>query len=528
MSKIEHINLIGDPCENFFALGAKDKDAYQEIYSLITRLCARNDVLAKAIKTTSELAVNINNRGTINLNKEIEAYAEGLKRPTKDVYFALLLPEIVASFNKWTPNLMSIIPGCSSLFTYNDKLKATQHTRILDYALVGPFEKYERTINIDFKKRLKIFGLSTVGLPFPSLSSMNESGLTLALHYKNGDFLDLNGDSIFNITYQILSYCTSVHDVKKFLKNYPTMAHWGIYLSDKMGNVTSLDVKGNEIYQEKFEMKEHNFLYFNNRPLLKNNETDKLQPYGNLNQCSLRRESINRKLKNKNFKVLDTKSSLIATTTIEKRDKWFFDVITPSSIQAISMDAINKTCHIIPGKAPKYYRGELIEYKNIFDKLEINTISEKVDIDQDLISGQERLANFQSHLDGGKIEQAYHEIQMSYEYLKKTEHAYVVKFYILVLQYIYESNKKDLAYLYTDFKELEGKLPTYLNDHRLLFMMRLEKLLGHPILTNSKEIKNENLKNLYDKERKLKKPALIILKKLIFPRVEILDILYGY
>lgn len=528
MSSIEHIDLIGDPEENFYSLGVKDKDAYQEIYSQITMLCARNNVLAKAIKTTSELAVNINKRGNLNFNKELEAYAQGLNRPTKDIYFALLLPEIVASFNKWTPNLMSVIPGCSSLFTYNKKTKSTQHSRILDYALAGPFEKYERTLKIDFKGRLKIFGLSTIGLPFPSLSSMNESGLTLALHYKNGDFLNLNGDSIFSITYQILSYCTSIHDVKKFLKNYPSMSHWGIYISDKTGNVTSIDVKGNEIFQEKFDLKDHEYLYFNNRPLLKDTNTDHLQPYGNLNQCTLRRESIKRKLKNTNPHNLDTKKSLKIITSAEENQKWHFDVITPSSIQAICMDAIEQSASIIPGKAPKFYKGQVCNYSNIFQDSQINAIDEKFDYNKDFITGNERLAAFQSYLDSGKIEQAYHEIQMSYEYLKKTSHAPIIRFYILVLQYIYESNKKDLAYLYSDFKQLENQLPHYLDDHRILFMMRLEKLLGHPILEKSSKIKNHNLKDLYDKERKLKAPALIILKKLIFPRVEILDILYGY
>lgn len=528
MSNIEHIELIGDPCENFYSLGAKDKDAYQEIYSLITMLCARNDILAKAIKMSSELAVNINKRGNLNFNKELEAYAEGLQRPTKDIYFALLLPEIVASFNKWTPNLMSIVPGCSSLFTYNHDTKSTQHTRILDYALVGPFEKYERTIKTDFKNRLKIFGLTTVGLPFPSLSSMNESGLSLALHYKHGDFLNLNGDSIFSITYQILSYCTSIHDVKKFLKNYPSMSHWGIYISDKTGQVTSIDVKGNEINQEKFDLKDHDYLYFNNRPLLKNTNTDNLQPFGNLNQCTLRRESMKRKLKGKETKKFNTHDSLKTICEIEKNKNWYFDVITPSSIQAISLDAVNNKAHIIPGKSPKFYKGQMDSYENIFEKIKIKSLSEKYKYDSHLISGHERIASFQSFLDGGKIEEAYHEIQMSYEFFKTTPHAPIIRFYILVLQYIYESNKKDLAYLYSDFKELEGKLPEYLNDHRILFMMRLEKLLGHPILFNSSEIKNKNLQDLYDKERKLKAPALIVLKKLIFPRVEILDILYGY
>jgi hypothetical protein len=529
MTNFNHIDLIGDPEENFFSLGAKDKDSYQEIYTLISRLCARNDILAKAIKTTSELAVNINKRGQLNLNKELKAYAEGLERPVKDVYFTLLLPEIVASFNKWTPNLMSIIPGCSSLFTYNKNHKSTIHTRVLDYALAGPFEKYERSVKIDFKERLSIFGLNTIGLPFPSISSMNEAGLTLALHYKHGDFLNLNGDSIFSITYQILSYCTSVHDVKKFLKNYPSMAHWGLYLSDKSGLVASIDVKGTEIHQEKFEIKDHDYLYFNNRPLLKDNNTDHLQPYGNLNQCTMRRKSLLSKIKNKNLTEMDA-ADVLKTITAYPKDShpWKLDLITPSSIQALSFDYNKNQCFTIKGCAPKHFQGTLIKFENLFDDVKQTEFTEKLKFNKDLDTGLKKLSLFQSELDSGNTEMAYHHLQMSYEYLKNTQQASIVKFYLLVIQYIYESNKKDLAYLYNDFKELDGKLPSYLNDHKIMFQMRLEKILGHPIVSSSKNMNNKNLKKLYEKEKKLKPQALYLLKKLIFPRVEILDILYGY
>ena len=255
MNETAHIHLFGDPEENFYALGAKDKDSYQEIYEQITRLCARADFLAHALKLSTELAVNLKSRGTINLSKEIKAYAEGLERPVNDVYFTMLLPEIVASFNKWLPKLLSVIPGCSRLFTYDHENGGVIHGRILDYALSGPFEKYERSALYEFKGRYKTFSYGSSGLPFPGVTAMNERGLTLALHYKHGNYLDLKGDSIFSIAYQIISYCADIHDVKKFLKNYPSMSHWGLYLSDRNGDVASIDVRGREVHQEKFDLK---------------------------------------------------------------------------------------------------------------------------------------------------------------------------------------------------------------------------------------------------------------------------------
>lgn len=82
-----HIHLFGDPEENFYALGARDKDSFQEIYLQITRLCARADFLAKALKISAELAGNLQGRGEIDLNKELKAYAQGLERPVETSAF---------------------------------------------------------------------------------------------------------------------------------------------------------------------------------------------------------------------------------------------------------------------------------------------------------------------------------------------------------------------------------------------------------------------------------------------------------
>ena len=126
------------------------------------------------------------------------------------------------------------------------------------------------------------------------------------------------------------------------------------------------------------------------------------------------------------------------------------------------------------------------------------------------------------------MESAYHQIQMAISLLQGRPEENIVKFYFLVMQYLYESSNKDFAYLHTDFESLKDKLPPYLEDHRKLFLMRLERTLGHSILHSPSEIKNENLKKLFEKEMKLRPQALKFLKKFIFPRVEMLDIIYAY
>lgn len=530
----DHIHLFGSPEENFYALGKRDKDSFSEIYKQITRLCARADFLAKALKTSAELAGNLQSKGRINISKELSAYAEGLERPLSDVQFLFLLPEIVASFNKWLPNLMGLIPGCSSLFRWDPAEKAVLHGRVLDYAVAGPFERHERSVTYEFKDMLRVYGHSSAGMPLPSLTSMNDRGLTMALHYKHGNFLDLKGDSIFAIAYKIITYCSDIHDVKKFLKNYPSMSHWGIYLSDKSGQVASIDVRGREIYQEKFDLKEFPYLYFNNRPLLKDPALKTTQPFGSLGQCKMRRDSVAKALKEmgkEDLKDIDLLKAL--TRPISKKGAsaahWNMHSTTPSTVQAVVFNNAKLSSISVSGESPKIFDGVYREHVNVFKNEAPRSVQTNDRYSEpNNLRAYNYLAKFQSYLDAGEIEKAYHSLQMAKELFTSYPEATICLFYIYILEYLYETESKEQAYLHEDLNGLQGQLPEYLEDHRKLFLMRLEKILGHPLSMQEKDIKNPNLRKLFVKETKLRKEAIKVLRKFIFPRVEILDILYAY
>jgi hypothetical protein len=132
-------------------------------------------------------------------------------------------------------------------------------------------------------------------------------------------------------------------------------------------------------------------------------------------------------------------------------------------------------------------------------------------------------------MDNGQVEKAYHTLQMAIIKLEGYPESFVARFFFLIWQYIHEESNKDLSYIYQEFISLEGKLPEYLNDHRILFITRLNKILGHG--HNEKlrnKIKNDNLKRIFDKEIKMKSVALKMLRKFTVPRIEILDIIYIY
>jgi hypothetical protein len=533
--KLPHIHLIGNSEENFYSLGRRDKEGYEQVQNQITQLCMRSQYTAKILKMVTEISDDYTKRGSIDLHKEYKAYADGLEKPVKEVYFNLLLPEIVASFNKWLPNLLGIIPGCSSLFTQDNQNGGIIHSRVLDYAIAGPFEKFERSISYEFTNRLKSFSYSTAGMPFPSLSTINEKGLTLALHYKHGDYFDIKADSIFSIMYQLSSYCTNIHEVKKYLKSHPSMSHWGIYCSDQNGQIGSFDIRGSEVYSEKFDMEEHKFLYFNNRPIINSKDEEEIQPFGNKNQCLMRKDKLFTRMKTyKHDAKNQTLESLKALSTIEPKKStnaknWKLDNINPSSIQALSFNNKTLESYYIQGKAPKYYCGNYIHFKNLFSNLEQVLTTKEIKKNSNYYEGLDLLSTAQSSIDNGEVEKAYHVLQMSIVKLEGYPESFVARFFFLIWQYIHEDSNKDLSYIYQDLISLEGKLPEYLNDHRILFLTRLNKILGHGHDQKLRsQIKNSNLKNIFDKEVKMKAVALKLLRKFTIPRIEILDVIYIY
>lgn len=529
-----HIHLLGSPEENFYALGKKDAQGFGKILDHMTKLCTKNDAASKVFKTALELSTEFHPKGSIDIKNQLKAYADGLERSVNEVYFALLLPEIVAAFNKWTPDLMSIVPGCSSLFLWDKANEGVIHGRVLDYAISGPYESSERSIFYEFTDRYKVYSYSTAGMPFPSLTAMNEKGLTMALHYKHGDYFDLSGDSIFTILYQVISYCSDVHEVKKYLKEHPSMGYWGIYLSDRAGNVASFDVCGRDIYQERFDLKEHKYLYFNNRPLIKDKKHSQMQPLGNLDQCKMRFNFIKEKMQKFNtdkpkldlevLKVLSTPN----TKKKESAKDWKLSALTPSSIQITTFHNSLNQSYYVPGVAPKIAKNELI----LSNRIDIDP-SQKVEkvkgkIDDNLSLGHERLALAQSEYDLGHIESAYHQLQMAMEFHKGYPEYFIEKFFFTVWQYLFDSDEKDLTYLFDDFVALKDKLPPYLEDHRLLFIQRLAILLSHPLEEDAPYVQNDRLRQYYEKESRMNGLAIKMLRKITIVRIEILDIIYLY
>ena len=532
-----HIDLIGSATENFYQLGVRDRNAFKELNKLAGKLCTQDGSWAKIIKSSALLSRQFSfNKYQDHHFENFKAYSEGLGVPLNDVLFTYVLPELVTAFNHWPTDLLRFIPGCSSLFVSNSDKSGVIHSRILDYAAVNVFDKYERTISYQLSGDYKIFSFGSSGVPLPSLTAVNEKGLTLALHYKYGKEFYPDGDSIFMLAYDILAQCSDIREALKFLKKSKSMSTWGLYLSDSNSEVMSVDICGNLLTHEKFQMHDHKYLYFNNLPVRSSKYHKSLRPYFHETQCNMRANTIKERMKNFDYQNKNLQKKLLMILTRPPKsftkniNQWSFDLITPCSLQAVSINNTAFNALSIHGETPKFYLGEVQEHKDFFSEYSTKLSQQKIEGPQlEYKAFMRHWTLFQSSYDQGNITKSYHYLQLAIEDSPKdsVENS-ISHFYFLVIQFIHENDPRDLSYIYKEFLELENKLPKHLEEHRLLFLLRLEIILDYGFLEREKSIEHPLLRQRYHEEKL--KPALALrnMRKLIFPRIDISDILYAY
>lgn len=510
----------------FKSLGKLDKKDFEKANENYSKIAIDNPLFKKALEYTTQWQQK--NIKKIESTQEIlNAYADGLGVTSDVMYSSLLVPEIIASFNKWLPNLLGLIPGCSSLFVFDKESKQTTHTRLLDYTAALDLVHTQRAISIKNKNGFDISGFSFAGHPIISTSSINEKGLSVAIHYKHGNFFNIEGSSIFEICYDILLHCSSVEEVKQKIKNYSSIAHWGIYTCDAFGKVASIDIRGNEVNFESFELKKYEYLYFNNKKMNSDDKLNTFQPYGHLNQCKMRTEEFG-----KSFKKLDPKDQIGLLKSLvnlnETNKKYKLSPLTISTVQAYSINTTNFNCYFVSGEAPKLNSNEIIFSENILNKSFKIYSNETLQTKHD--KGLVNLSRAQYFIDLKDFEKAYFYLQMASELFKGHSDKHIADFYFNVIEYMSSSSDKDLYYILGNFKELHSKLPDYLKDHSLLFQFRTLRLLSEQVKSEDflQNIKNQNLQDLFNREFKLNTFSIKMLKNLIYPKIEVLDIVYAY
>ncbi|MFT6070265.1 MAG: hypothetical protein ACJAT2_001740 [Bacteriovoracaceae bacterium] len=528
------IKLFGDPTENFYQLGLKDKNRHilvlDHINSLIkTPWKGINLVAGEVLKQV--LARTLAN--CPHFKKNISAYSEGLGTPFDEVARALLTPELLSFMSKWIPGLPPGLLGCSSYFFWDDKLASPAHGRILDFPLLGSFDKEERVIITKFNNSPKIFSYGSVGMPYPGLTAMNSEGVSYALHQKFTNTLNQNGTPIFELAFQLMSKVGDKESAIEFLKKNQSITPWGINLGFSDGSVLTAELSGTDLFYREHQLEPGKVIYVNNKLENSSLEQKDFFPYGLDEFNHLREEVALEKIdKFLNKKEVDDKKVLkvISSPLINKSSPLRPDPTTMSSLGISIFNPSKGRALIISKEGPKYFKGEAYKITDLWkeESISIELYQDKK-TEPKYCQGMRHLMLAQVAFDKDVKEDIYHHLQMSIEFLSEYKERYLASFFFLIFQYKEEKHEKVRSNLLDQFKDLRGNLTPYLEDNISLFIYRLERLTKVGSTISAESFKNEKIKTLYLEEEKI--PDFLLHKAtatLLNPRIDMWDCIHAH
>jgi hypothetical protein len=543
-TSLDLIHLIGDPEETYYQLGLKDKSSFLPLYYQLRNLTQIN---SKFLDTIVDEILNWGGYcltyKASNYRKKISAYNEAIGLKDREVLTAFLIPEILSCLSKWIPGFSPRLFGCSSFFLLNEKGEPL-HGRILDFPFAGVYDLQERALKWDLPNiGNQLFSYSSSGFPFSSLTAMNSYGVSVAIHQKYTDVFNIKGTPIFELVEEMLLQCGDKKSILSFLKKNQSLTTWGLYIGFKNGEVLEVDICGQELYIKEYKLESNKILYFNNINLQSGDSTNDhfYMPFGIESFCKMRKTVADKKcadfLKLNKEKTSLNLLKLMALPDDQKTDikNWNLSPLTPSTLSCSTFNTTTGESLFIPGPSPKYLRSEIIQFDKIWERgMNQSLIKLPPSKELDFISdqyhqGMREMILAQVSYDKHDYHMAYHYIQASIETLQGLPEKFISKFYFAVFEFIHEPHPKARGIILQEFKDLKDKLPTYLNDHCLLFINRLQILTSGIPSLSPMQIKNRALREVFYFERNIPKAIFFrTISPFIKPRIEILDVVYGY
>ena len=532
------ITLIGDIDENFYQLGLKDKEVGKLVHHDVKMMLRTPWQPAnKLIEEIGKAVIKNSLLKKTEYYSHLKSYSEGMGISLEECAYVMLIPELVSAMSKWAPGFIKGSLGCSSFMTRNPQGHVI-HGRILDFPLQGSYDLYERAILYNLNGMPKTLGFGSKGIPYPSITLMTEDGITIALHQKFTNIFNPQGMSIFEYIFKLIKVANDKNSVMDFVKKNQSITTWCLYMTFKNGEVLACDLSGEKTYINELEIPDSGILYFCNHLEDKSLNQRQFLPLG-FDQYNLMRENIAAKkiqqfLKRKKqqpdqLELLQLMSTPYDQKILADFENYNLDNLTASSISVMTMNPTESSAFYLKGSAPKVFRDDVIEIKDAFTRIRQEKVKIKkgTEFDPEYQLGLKSFMDAQKGFDAHKSIAIYHNLQMAVDHLEHYPERKIAEFYFLIAQYLYESHPKVLANLLNDFKKMEDHLPPYLNDHCLMFIGRLERILKMPPSMEEDKIQTLKLREIYQRELKIPRAIFHITSKgMIIPRIDILDVIY--
>ena len=504
------ISLAGDTLSHVHQLGIKEKDAFKKLEDRVTKLLSTNSFLRYGQDIVSRARALMKKKETGYFDQVIAAYAEGLGvEPSRYMSFLSLL-ELAAHYGQIYPELKGLLPGCTSVFKLTEG--AVTHSRLLDFPLVGIFDEAPRLYYWQREGKPAILNYSCEGLAPLFFQAIHGNGMSFSLHHKPGHHYHRDGQSIFQITFEALFETNNYQDFRREIKKKSSVTKWGLLLLDKSGEAQALDIDGPNLNFETYNLHETTPLIFTNIPLQK--ELTGFESFLQFSQD--RQNSIKEKLTKK-----DSRHILDVMTDVEEQKgrRWLHPCATLSTVGAFHVNLTNGKLHIKEGTAALVSSDAIIEFS--LDKHGEAIIIKKATEPKSFEKAWKRASIAQSAFDQGDFARAYHELQIARDLTGHPVWKEIFSFYLCLWDFLFITNNRELSMIYKKVKSLRP--PENLKDQWLMLCMRMEKKLDLVPTVESEEL-SYHLRDLYFKEKDASRVVFNGWMKLLYPRMEILDV----
>lgn len=504
------VPLIGDPVENLYQLGLREREAFLRIEKRVTKLLSTNIFLRFGQDILARARVLLKKKDETLFDQCIKSYSEGLGIDATRYLSFLTLFELAAHYGQVYPELKGMLPGCCSIISKenNDII----HTRLLDFPLIGLFEESPRLYFWQPDGKAPVLSYSCEGLAPLFFQGIHGSGMSFALHHKPGKSYNRDGQSIFQIAFESLFETEHFSDFKKAIKKRTSVTKWSFLLLDKSGQALIVDIDGPAKNTESYNLNDSCPLIFTNIPL--QNDSGGFESF--LKFSEDRQSWFKEKLKNmKGNHILD------AVTDVEdqKSKKWSHPGPTLSTIGAYSVNLSQGLLDVKEGQSALVASDAIVRL-SLANHQDIKVLKDKTRI-LPLEAAWKRASLAQSAFDQGDYDIAYHELQMAKSLMPHPVWKEILAFYLYVYDFKFVGNSKELSLIYKKVKALH--VPAGLHDQWSFLIMRLEKKLELSSTVSVKDISTP-LQELFQQEKLATKPVFATWMKLLYPRLEILDV----
>ena len=418
--------------------------------------------------------------------------------------------ELAAHYGQIYPELKGLLPGCTSLFEKTSK--GFIHNRLIDFPLIGTFNESPRLYYWKVEGKPAILNYSCEGLAPLFFQTIHDSGFTMSLHHKPGLSYHKEGQSIFKIAFEGLFEAPNMNEFRRELRKKISVTKWGFYMLELNGTVMSTDIDGPAMNFEAFNLNESSPLIFTNIPL--HNDPAGFEHF--IDFCQHREVWLREKLsRQKSQHTLDAMTDI----TDQKNRKWIHPTSTLSTVGAIQINLARGLIHVKEGEGALTSSDAIIEF-SLANQNE-SKVFKAAETPTDFEKAWKQASLAQSNYDQSEWDLAYHHLQMAHALMPHPAWKEILKFYLNVWNFKFVGNKREMAQIYRDMKKINP--PELIMDQWLFMCMRMEKRLGLVFTVNDTKV-SPYLKDQFKLEREASLPLFNTWMKLLYPRIEILDI----